>query len=167
MRHSGSTDTVAKILLVHYRKGPAACLGLHAPPYQATLLQSAIVDTASPASHWSRLPFEGTLLLHQLAEGIKPLLPHVPSSMHGPEAGPHLVYVHAKGGQGCQKSALMVALAGLRGCLRTICVGVVAPSSVLLLLASLWRSRVSADTARPEKSSPAKPYSRCKPSSAI
>ena len=50
-----------------------------------------------------------------------------------------------------------MALAGLRGCLRTTCVGVAVPSSVVLLLASLWRSKVNAETARPEKSSPAKP----------
>ena len=58
---------------------------------------------------------------------------------------------------GLQKRALMVALAGLRGCLRTICVGVADPNSALLLSLSLCRSSVSAETATPEKSSPAKP----------
>ena len=38
---------------------------------------------------------------------------------------------------GLQKRALMVALGGLRWCLRTICIGVTAPKSALPLLFSL------------------------------
>ena len=64
----------------------------------------------------------------------------------------------------------MVALAGLRGCLRTICVGVADPNSALLLSLSLCRSSVSAETATPEKSSPAKPCTKMctlRPGSAV
>ena len=64
----------------------------------------------------------------------------------------------------------MVALAGLRGCLRTICVGVADPNSALLLSLSLCRSSVSAETATPEKSSPAKPCTKVctlRPGSAV
>lgn len=113
------------------------------------------VKTAYSANRFSRVSCFWGVLLHEVLLVRKASFRHRSLNAVMKGDAPCRCTCQERCLAGLQKRALMVALAGLRGCLRTICVGVTAPRSALPLSLSLRRSSVSAETANLEKSSPA------------